>query len=410
MADFEVSTTQWDALLQENYVIDSIVDAINKATVFKSKLGRKRMSYGRRDIYSVNVGTHQGVGARAENARLPQYGAGQYQDAIVTSKYNYAQAYITGQSKSFSTRKAFVDFAMRLIKDTKEGMTLDIGRQCWGDGSGTLALVNNGGGYAIGSTAIVVDSAYGVAWGCLAANTTFLFKQKMTLQFGTEDNAGLGYEVSSFTGTTLTVTPGLVAAIADNARVYRLGAKDNEIEGWLKLVGTSTFMTSTLSLANDTYHNIDRSDYTDWAGNVLDQGAAISLANTRTLKDLLFRRGGNAELCIGSPEILRDYEALLTPNQRYVPALKLEGGFTALEHDGLAFVKDKDAPVKALNLVTTSEIAWSERGDPFWKKQGDSIFRVVSGYDAEEATLCWYSNLDCSAPRQQALGYNYTVT
>jgi hypothetical protein len=233
MADFEVSTTQWDALLQENYVIDSIVDAINKATVFKSKLGRKRMSYGRRDIYSVNVGTHQGVGARAENARLPQYGAGQYQDAIVTSKYNYAQAYITGQSKSFSTRKAFVDFAMRLIKDTKEGMTQDIGRQCWGDGSGKLALVNNGGGYAAGSTVdhrrLRVRRRVGLA----RHEDDDLLRKK-------DDDAVRHRGQQRPRATRSARSPArprsrsrpLVNAIADNARdLQEEGAKDKEIRG-----------------------------------------------------------------------------------------------------------------------------------------------------------------------------------
>jgi hypothetical protein len=77
------------------------------------------------------LGVHQGVGARAENAKLPAAGRGQYEDAIVTTKYNYAQLYITGQAKEFSTRKAFVDFAMRILKDTKEGLTLDLARQSW---------------------------------------------------------------------------------------------------------------------------------------------------------------------------------------------------------------------------------------------------------------------------------------
>lgn len=408
MADYEVSTTQWDALLQENYVIKDIVDAIDTSTVFKNKLTHKRMSHGRRDIYSVRVGVHQGVGARAENAQLPEAGAGIYEDVIVTSKYNYAQAYITGQAKTFSTRKAFVSFAMRILKDTKEGLTLDLGRQSWSDGSGTLGLVNVA--LAAGVNVAAVDSAYGVLWGSLAANTTFLFRKNMKIQFG--DNAGatgLGYQVTAITGTTITFTPVTTAIVADNARIYRVGAKDKEIEGWLKIVASGAFQTGTLGLADDTYHGIDRGDYPDWAGNAVDVGAAISLTNMRTLKDTLFARGGNPDLCISSQEVARDYEALLTPNQRYVPAITLKSGHTALEHDGLKFTKDKDAPKKCINLVDTSSIAWAERGSPSWKKQGESIFRVVDNYDAERATLLWYSNLDCESPKDQLIGYNLTV-
>lgn len=407
---FEVTTAQWDQLLQENYVLQDIVDAINKATVFKDKLRRKRTSAGRRDIYPVMLGVHQGVGARAENAKLPAAGAGQYQDAIITTKYNYAQLYITGQAKEFSTRKAFVDFAMRILKDTKEGLTLDIARQQWGFGTGTIGLVNNGAGYAIGAATVAVDSAYGVLWGSLATNTTFLFKQNMYVQFGAEDNAGQGYQITSMTGTSITFTPALVAAIADNAKISRLGSANNEIEGWLSLVATAAFMTGVLGLGTTIYHNIDRAAFPDWEGNVTDFGAALSLTNVRNLKDKLFRRGGQADLCIASPNIVRDYELLLQPIARIMPATKLAYGATAMEHDGLKWTKDKDAPVGAMNLVSTSDIVWAQRNEPQWKKQGDSIFRVVSGYDAEEATLLWYSNLDGQAPKNQALGYDITTT
>jgi hypothetical protein len=410
IGSFEVSTSQWDQLLQENYVLKDVVDALNKSTVFKSKLNKKRTSSGRRDIYAVMLGVHQGVGARAENAKLPAAGRGQYEDAIVTTKYNYAQLYITGQAKEFSTRKAFVDFAMRILRDTKEGLTLDFARQSWSDGTGRIGLVNNGAGYAAGLATVAVDSAYGVAWGSLATNTTFLFKKNMTIAFDTEDNAGNGYTIQSMTGTGITFTPVLQNAIADNCPIYRLGAKNNEVEGWLKMVATADFMTSVLGLGTDVYHNIDRGDNSDWEGTAVDIGAALSLTNIRTVKDRLFRRGGSADLCIASPEVVRDFEALLTTMARIVPATKLQYGATALEHDGLKWTKDKDAPVKSFNLCNTEDIVIAQRNEPSWKKQGDSIFRVVSGYDAEEATLLWYSNYDCPNPKNQAIGYNLTVS
>lgn len=410
IGSFEVSTTNWDQLLQENYVLKDIVDAINKATVFKSKLNRKRTSAGRRDIYGVMLGVHQGVGARAENTKLPAAGRGQYQDAIITTKFNYAQLYITGQAKEFSTRKAFVDFAVRILKDTKEGLTLDIGRQSWSSGNGTIGLVNNGGGYASGTTTLAVDGAYGVAWGCLATNTTFLFKQGMIIQFGTEDNGGNGYTVQSTTSTSITITPALQNAVADDVAISRLGSANNEIEGYLLAVASAAFQTGVLNMGTTVYHNIDRAANPDWEGTCVDFGAALSLTNIRNLKDKLFRRGGTADLCIASPEINRDFEILLQQFSRIVPATKLQYGATALEHDGLKWTKDKDAPVAAMHLVDTSNLEWAQRNDPSWKKQGDSIFRVVSGYDAEEATLLWYSNIDCPQPRSMALGYDITTS
>lgn len=407
MAEFQITSTQIDALLQEDYIQQDIVDAIDKSTVFKSKLTRSGTIDGRRAIVPVMVKVAQGVGSRAEMGALPPHGGGVYQDAIITTKSHYARFLLSGQAKAYTSRKAFVQAFDRGMKDTKEGFTLDIARQCWGDGSGTLALVN--GAASLAATTITIDSAYGVLWGSLAANTTFLFKPGMKLQFGTEDNAGRGYEISSITGTTVVLASGLLAAVADNARVYRFGSKDNEIEGWLKMVATSTFQTSDLGLSADTYMSIDRSDYDVWAGNVTSAAAALSLANIRAQKDALYKRGGQPDLMISGTEVVRDYEALLTPNQRFLPATKLEGGATSIEHDGTPLVKDKDAPVKALSFVTTGSIKWVQRSDPSWLKQGDSVLQRVSGYDAEEAALAWYANLFCEEPRKQALMYNLTV-
>src|SRR4051812_34958284 len=172
MAGITVTRTEWDALLQEDYVMDGIKVAVNKATPFKSKLRRRGMTAGRRRIYPVQVGMSQGNGARAEGEEMPDPGAEEFVDAIVTAKYNYGTFKVTGPSMEFSSRKAWVEFGDRQLKGTQEGMTQNVGRQCWSDGSGKLALVNNGAGYNAGDTVIAVDSAFGVSWGSLSTRTT----------------------------------------------------------------------------------------------------------------------------------------------------------------------------------------------------------------------------------------------
>jgi hypothetical protein len=402
----------WDALLQEDYIQKELVQAVDNSTPFKDKLQRKGNTAGRRRIYPVKVGMSQGQGARAEGGTMPGYGAGDYQDAIITSKYNYAPFKITGQSLEFSTRAAFVEFGMQILKDTKEGMNNYTGRQCWGDGSGTLALINNGAGYAGAAVTAVVDSAYGVLWGSLVGNTTFLFKKNMVVQFGLENNAGAGYTITATTGTTITWTPGLANAIADNARIYTLGSKDLEIEGWLKMVATSAFMTGELALGTSIYHNIDRSTTPEWEGNVINAAAALSLVNIRAIRDALFKRTNDeqTDLSINSTEVMRDFEALLVANQRFIPATKLAAGYSVLSHDDLGFTKDAKAPVKCMNFACRKEIAWAQTKDPHWLQDAQNgVMRVVAGQDAFEALNKWYSNLDCDEPRRQAILYNLTV-
>ncbi len=408
---FVVTLANWDALLQEDYVQGQIVSAINIATPFRDKLKRVGMTSGRERVYGLKVGASQGQGARAEGAGMPQYGAGEYQDVVLRAKYNYAPFKITGQSEEFGTKKAFVEFAMKILKDTKEGMKLFTGRQCWGDGQGILARINNGGGYGAGVATVAVDSAYGVLWGSLASNTTFLIKRRMSVQFGTEDNSGQGYLISSVSATGFTFTPPLANAIADDATVTILGSGGLEIEG-LMIGGATAALQTTLGLGTTVYHGINRTNFSEYEGNVINFAAALSLTGIRSLRDTIYKRTDDEEsnLFIASTEMVADYEALLQPGQRFVPATKLEGGHTIIEHDGLRISKDSKAPIKAIFLMDTKTIAWAQTRDPHWLQDSQGIMRVVPGQDAKEALLKWYSNLDFEEPRRVGIGYNVTHT
>lgn len=410
MAGYVATLANWDALLEEDYVKGQIVSAINTATPFRDKLKRVGMTAGRRRVYAAKVGASQGQGARAEGAQMPPYGAGEYQDVLVTAKYNYAPFKITGQSEEFSDRAAFVKFGLQILKDTKEGLRLFTGRQCWGDGQGTLALVN--GAILAGVSAVTVDSAYGVLWGSLSGSTTFLIKRQMVVAFGAEDNGGVGYTVTGVTSTGFTFTPPLANNVADNVKISVNGSANLEISGFLVMAATAAFMSSTLGLGTDVYHGIDRSDFPEWEGNVLDINGALSLTNIRSLRDAIYKRTDDEEsnLFMCSTEMVRDYEALLQPGQRFVPAQRLEGGHTIIEHDGLRISKDSKAPVKAIFLADTKCIAWAQTRDPHWLQDGQGIMRVVPGQDAKEALLKWYSELDCEEPRRMGIGYNVTTS
>ena len=410
MASVTATLAQWDALLQEDYVTGQIVEAINLATPFKDELKRVGVTSGRERLYPVKVGASQGQGARAEGAGMPAYGAGEYIDATVRAKYNYAPFKITGQSLEFGTKKAFVEFGLQILKDTKEGLRLFTGRQSWGDGQGILCKTT-GGTLASTSTVATVDSAYGVLWGSFAANTTFLVKRNMTVQFGTEDNGGLGYKITAVTGTTFTFTPGLANAVLTASSVTIMGSANQEIVGAMAFCATASLST-TLGIST-TYNNINRTTYSEWEGNVINASAALSLTNIRSIRDTIYKRTDdeNSNLMVGGTEMARDYEALLQPAQRFTPPQKLAGGYeNALTHDGLRFSKDSKAPAKAMFFFDTSAIAWMQTKDPHWLQDGNGIMRVVPGQDALEALLKWYSNLDVTEPRRMGLLYNITST
>lgn len=417
MAGVTATLAQWDALLQEDYVTGQIVEAINVATPFKDELKRVGTTSGRERLYPVQVGASQGTGARAEGGAMPAYGAGEYVDVTVRARYNYSPFKITGQSLEFGSKKAFVEFGLRILKDTKQGLKLSIGRQCWGDGQGILAKTT-GGTTAAGATTATVDSAFGVLWGSFAANTTFLIKRNMLVQFGTEDNGGLGYTVTGVTGTTFTFTPALANAVVTATSVTIRASASLEIVGAMQFAATAAFST-TLGTST-TFNGVNRTTYPEWEGNVTNAGAALSLANIRAIRDTIYKRTDDEEsnLMMGGTEMARDYEALLQPATRFIPATKLDAGIgggkngkkNQLSHDGLDFSKDSRAPAKAMFFFDTEYIAWMETQGPNWLKDSSGIMRVVPGQDALEALLRYYGNLDVEEPRRMAILFNITST
>ncbi len=189
-----------------------------------------------------------------------------------------------------------------------------------------------------------------------------------------------------------------------------LGSANLEIEGILKFAATSSFMTSTLGFANGIYHGIDRANFPEWEGNVINFAAALSLTGIRSLRDAIYKRTDDEEsnffMC--STEMSADYEALLQPGQRFVPATRLEGGHTIMEHDGLRISKDSRAPIKAIFIGDKSTVAWAQTGDPHWYQDGGGVLQIVPGQDAKQGLLKWYSNLDCEEPRRFGIGFNVT--
>lgn len=407
MAGLVVTKAQWDALLQDENVMKGIVNSVNKATPFKTKLKRKSMTSGRRRIYPVQVGMSQGQGARGENESMPDYGAEEFVDAIVSAKYNYGTFKVTGPAMAFSTRRAWVEFSDRQLQGTKEGLTQDIGRQCWSDGSGKLALCV--GAIAANIAVATVDSAFGVSFGSLSTRTTILLRKNMYVVFDTEDNSGAGYKVTAVSATTFAFTPPLANAVADNCPIYRKKSKNKEIGGFLKFVATATFMTSVLNLSDAIYNGIDRATYDTFEGNVINAGGAeLSLTNIRQLKDAVFERSEDEDsnLCIVSPQMAAKYEALLTPAQRFIPPTKLAGGYSALEHDGLAVTKDSKAPKLSFQIMNTAFIAWAQTEDPHWDDDGSGVMHRVGGEDARDALLKWYSEIDVEEPRRMGIMYD----
>lgn len=394
-----------DGILKDHHVLNKILDLINRRTVLFSRLRTNRTTHGRQFILSVQMGTSQGVGARRENQRLPNPGWGEYEQAHGNVKYLYSTLHITGPAieSTAGNKAAYASALKQALKDCRDGLMLDMQRQVWGDGTGAIGVVADD---VTGSATVEVTDPYGLTYDASDPLTpdqcVRLFKRNMNLTItdGTTTVFGTVRSVNPGAGTITLDAPITIGA---GARIYRgdeagLTNQDGE------LLGLSGAISAT-----GTYLGIDRDGKPEWQSNLLDLSDSISEEAIRSALDLTEINGtGEPDLIITDYVTRRRYEALLQAQKRFVNPMELEGGFKALEFDGLPIVVDKDAPPQRMWFLRTSDWSWYSMRDIGWLDRHGAVLHPVPDFDAWKAYLTTYRELVCQRPNNQTVMFNIT--
>lgn len=399
-----------DGILKDTYVMDRIQNAVNKSTVLLNRLTVSKSVSGRKGIFSVQVGVHQGVGARGDNEDLPVAGWAEFIQPEVNVKYLYGRFYVSGPAIA-STRDnkgAFAELIKRSLQDTREGLRLDVQRQAWGLGSGVLGLV---GEAAAADTTMLIDKPYGLGTRYDNSHPVKFLKRNTIVDVvdtnGStvhDDDITITAVSHGATQTTLTRSGNWSGSsdVGDFVTRYDVGyasteAAMRELRGLLHITDDGTLIAN--------YLGVDRASYPEFQGNVVDNAAAdISEAKLRSMLDLTEVEGDSRPDLIITDYVQRaKYEALLVPAKRFVNPMQLEGGFRALEFDGLPIVVDRFCPPEHWFFINTSTIQWYQMSDWEWMDKDGAVLSRVSGKDAYEAILYKYADLGCSDPLDNAV-------
>jgi len=82
--------------------------------------------------------------------------------------------------------------------------------------------------------------------------------------------------------------------------------------------------------------------------------------------------------------------------------MDLDGGFKALEYNGIPWVPDADCPNNTVFFVDTEHLQIMQMSDWSWMDRDGAILSRVSGSDAYEAVLYWYADLATDKPKAHA--------
>jgi len=410
-----------DSILKIDYQ-GPVRETLNNSTILLSRVRRNTTDFvGKQAYLPIHKGRNTGVGARLEGGALPTAGNQQYDKAIYNVKYLYGAIELTGPS--IKAAKNNVGAFVRGIQSEMEGLVtdlkVDVNRQLWHDGSSILTQVNN-----TATTAV-----------CVVQSTKFL-QVGMQIQIFTSNGAteripttaSTNFKVASIeSATSFTLSDTSTAARTATDVIIRRLARDSanwtvhqEMFGLESLVSASNPGNGITSSTGGLVGQIDRT------GNPWWQSGSFFNTTPGTLRpltlDLLQQAYDQSEiegdtepgLILTNHAGKRRYASLLVADKRY-PAggeIKLDGGYSALELNGVPMVADKDGSIalgtnntlnryyflsmSSLELQVLEDWGWlDEDGHVLKAKTGGS---TASYADAWQAFMAAYMELAVNRP------------
>lgn len=389
MAGATATLTTLANILKELY-LPPVVDQLNNQVLILQRLEpRSQELVGNEAVVPLHTSRSGGIGSRAENAALPASGNQVFAKAVYDLKYHYGAISVTGVSmaKTANTSGAFLKALQAELDGIRRDLTLDLGRQAYGDGSGKIATC----GTTTTSTTVVLG-----AGGAEAIRKGELYIG-MVVDIGTAaapTTIASAVTITSFNVSTPSITiSGSAVSTTSADFVFRSGnAVDathiNELTGLQALVST----------AANTVGGIDASQAANSYWDNLRDTTSGGLSLDRLLQayNQVQIAGGSTSAMICTPGMQRAYFKLLQAQVRYVEPLTIKGGFQVLEFMGKPFIADRLAPFGQLFLLDEEFIKVFSTGDWHFLDEDGNTLKWVVGYDAWQAVLARYMNLGIS--------------
>jgi len=386
-----------DGFLKEDYVLQNIQDTVNMATFLLSKMGKQATTAGRRFRFPLRLGVGEGQGNRKERTTLPAAGFGSYDEAFGNTIFQYGALDISGPAIAATegNRATYTQALKQAIKDCRDGYRLETYRQAWGDGTGTIATVVGTGS---GKT-ITVRAPYGLTYDENALSDevkTRMFRKNMPLLFVT---AGTATYVTAVNGDG-TITVNDTVSYTAGERIVR---GDTTL---LNNDGNEYLGVSAVMQATGTYLGVPRAGEPGWQANV------IELAGATPSEDALQNAWDTSEIQgdgMSAPDMLlsehaarRVYINLLAAKKQYVQPTVLEGGFSALNYNGVNWVVDKLAPPQRVYYLRSADWTWFVMKDIGWADEDGKVLKWA-GADSYQAFLRAYRQIACTHPANQTV-------
>jgi len=109
------------------------------------------------------------------------------------------------------------------------------------------------------------------------------------------------------------------------------------------------------------------------------------------------------DMIITTHAIRREYIDYMEARRRNVNTMALDGGWTAIDYNGIPFMVDPDAIDGEIYFLTLKDLQTYRMSDYDWMDRDGAILSRLSGYDAYEAVLYRYAELGVNNRQTQGV-------
>lgn len=378
-----VTTTSADKVLKA-YYLPAITDQLNKnISPLLARLRHTELDVTGKDVKKVvRYGFSGGIAAGSEIGALPTASNGN-QYAVLTSSLKNLYGTIEITDKAIRASEKSEGAFVSILNDEMNGLirsaTFNFNRMLFGDGSGKLATITGSE-----STLYYVDSVRNLVEGMVVdvlntANSTVATSR-------TIEKVDYAKKAVTLSGTTITTPTNFVLTVQDS--------KDLELTGLGALFKTS----------GSLLYGLARNNYT-WLNPTIhtEVGDITEMKVQSAIDEVEERSGSKINFIVCSWGVRRALFNAMASLRTMEPMI-LEGGFKAMNFNGIPVVADRFCPEGTMYLLNTDDFAIHQLCDWQWLLGEDGkVLRQVAGKPIYTASIVKYAELMCYRPCGQAM-------
>lgn len=438
MAGSAANLSHYDEVLK-TYYLPGIQDYLNHDTPLADLIEVNEEDISGKDAtIECHYGRSTGTGARADGGSLPSANYQRFKTCTVPMKYIYGRIEVTGPTIA-ATRSEKGAYAKALdteIRGIVDDLKKETNRMAWGCGYGTLARwrsgssteitlqkkyrANSAGGDGFGSAfgakyldkrndavAVVCSSISSASSGSFTVDATNLAVSDLTKGTEYDTITCSDAEVNEAAGTFYVRPSSLGTAAASGGHRYEsMGLRgivtDTDLDD-IAVTSDGETTTGLKTTYSDSLQGLAVASYS-WFTAIVDHHSsgryagqrALTLTLLQTMFDMVEEQAGKdygPDVMFTTRALRREYLELCQADRRSVNTMELDGGWTALDYNGVPFMVDNDAIDGEIYFLTLKDIQMYRMSDYEWMQKDGAILSRISGYDVYEAVLYRYQEM-----------------